>query len=175
MTVILAALKEEFHHEDYSAMTHYSGVGKVNAAMKATEVILSPYYRPECIINVGTVGALNPGMSGLYECGIFQDRDLPKEFNPEMLVTDDTKCICSTGDNFLENKDSINEEYPPDLVDMEAFAIATVCREYNVKFVCYKFVTDYVNQESSDDWKKNIGKGNSLFKEKLDGYFSNSV
>lgn len=174
---IITALEEEFDYPKYKSRINYSGVGKVNAAITAMEVIDD--YDPEVIINFGTCGALKPSMSGLYKCGIFQDRDLVGEFSPNIITTDETGCICSTGDRFLD-------EYPfkgvkadgslePDLVDMEAFAIASVCKKYNIKFVCYKFVTDYVNKESSSDWKANIGRGKSVFRKQLDDYISNTV
>jgi adenosylhomocysteine nucleosidase len=174
---IIAALKEEFDYPEYQNRIHYSGIGKVNAAIVATEVILN--HHPETIINVGTVGALETSMVGLYECGIFQDRDLVGDFNAEILITDENKHVCSTGDRFLTKRPfkgvKVENGFRPDFADMEAYAIAAVCRRYDVKFLCYKFVTDYVNEESSIDWKENIGKGNSLFRKKLDDYLSNPV
>jgi len=172
---IITALREEFHSSTYEGITHYSGVGKVNAAITATEIILT--HRPKLLINLGTCGALRSDLKGLYECGIFYDRDLEGEFNPGRLVNNSEKSTCSTGDTFLTKAPQGVKiiDVEPDFVDMEAFAIATVCRKYNVKFLCYKFVTDYINKESSIDWKDNIGKGNSLFRNKIDDYFSNAV
>jgi adenosylhomocysteine nucleosidase len=174
---IIAALKEEFDYPNYESLIHYSGIGKVNAAIVATEVILN--HHPDTIINVGTVGALEQSMVGLYECGIFQDRDLVGDFDAEILITDETKFVCSTGDRFLTKRPykglKVEKDFLPDFVDMEAYAIAAVCRRYDVKFLCYKFVTDYVNDKSSSDWKESIGKGNQFFRNKIDDYFSNSI
>ena len=174
---IISALKEEFDSADYEMITDYSGVGKVNAAITAMEVIKK--HKPEVIINVGTVGALDSSRSGLYECGIFQDRDLLGDFRPEIIITNINGYLCSTGDRFLDKTPfrgvKVEGRLEPDFVDMEAFAIATVCQKYEIKFVCFKFVTDYVNEASSINWKDNIGKGNQLFREAIDDYLSNAV
>jgi adenosylhomocysteine nucleosidase len=47
-----------------------------------------------------------------------------------------------------------------DLVDMEAYAIAHVCKQMNVNFVCYKYITDYVGTPNqADAWRKNVAIG----------------
>ena len=169
--LILVAMRKEFYHKDYNDITYYTGVGKVNATIAAMKLVTNSYFKPKCIINIGTVGALNPAMSGLYECGQFKDRDLPSEFDQGTIINNPNQYTCATGDTFLKSSEGLDADF----VDMESFAIASVCRQYGVKFLCYKFVTDYVNKESLNDWENNIEKGNSLFKEKLDDYFSNAV
>ena len=62
-----------------------------------------------------------------------------------------------------------------DVVDMEAFAIAKVCKMNHVNFLCYKYITDYLNKEGYNDWKSNISKGQTYFISKINDYFQNSV
>ena len=46
-----------------------------------------------------------------------------------------------------------------DVVDMEAFAIAKVCKLTRVNFSCYKYVTDSADENASHDWQKLVAKG----------------
>ena len=54
-----------------------------------------------------------------------------------------------------------------DLVDMESYAIAKVCKIKNVFFECYKYVSDYTNEQSGNDWDENVQKGAKLFADKF--------
>ena len=47
----------------------HTGLGKVNAAIKTTEIILK--YQPKIIINYGTCGSINKDLSGLIKCTKF--------------------------------------------------------------------------------------------------------
>ena len=78
--------------------------------------------------------------------------------------------MVSTGDNFVNKRLNFC-----DLVDMESYAIAKVCKQTRTEFKCYKYITDYVNSSSMSDWKKNISKGYELFLEELDDYIKNSI
>ena len=58
MTLILVAVKEELSEKDLPDLQiHYSGVGKINAAIKTLEIIKD--YSPSLIINYGTAGKIN--------------------------------------------------------------------------------------------------------------------
>ena len=62
--IILVALEDELTKEDLNGLQiEYMGVGKINAAIKTTEVIRN--HSPELIINYGTAGSLNKDISGL--------------------------------------------------------------------------------------------------------------
>ena len=169
--LILCALEEEFpiKHNPYAGITVYTGVGKVNAAMMAAFSIRSK--RPDVVINYGTAGSCNKRLSGLVECGSFLDRDDSGSFNEDTIITTDfKKAVVSTGDNFVNKRLNFC-----DLVDMESYAIAKVCKQTRTEFKCYKYITDYVNSSSMSDWKKNVSKGYGLFLEELDDYIKNSI
>tara|TARA_R100001129_G_scaffold131762_2_gene93403 strand:+ start:1229 stop:1750 length:522 start_codon:yes stop_codon:yes gene_type:complete len=169
--LILCALEEELpkQHNKYSDITFYTGVGKVNAAIKSSLIINR--LRPKTVINFGTAGSCKDELSGLVECGIFTDRDDSSGFNKDSkIVTNNILSSISTGDNFVTEKSE-----GCDLVDMEAYAIAKVCSISNTDFKCYKYVTDYVGSNSIDEWKKNVHKGFPLFLEKVDDYIKNSI
>ena len=67
-------------------------------------------------------------------------------------MTDHPKGVCGTGDRF--------EVGPPkldcDLVDMEAYAIAKVCRKMNVEFTAVKYITDGSDDQAHKDWFENL-------------------
>ena len=171
-TAIVCALEEELPPEEnpYSDETFYSGIGKINACILACNLVIKDnFYRPgptKLIINFGTAGSCNPDISGLVECGTFIDRDDSFKFNSNhKVVTDANLHTISTGDNFATGKTK-----GCDLVDMEAYAIARVCELYNIKFKCFKYITDYTNESSYEDWKGNISDGYPLFLEKMKEY-----
>ncbi len=172
-TVILVAINNELPKTilpDWNVQ--YTGVGKVNAAYKATKVIYK--YRPNYIINYGSAGSLVPNISGLQQVGTFLQRDMLAEplgfkigdtpFDKiNMIKTSSEGISCSTGDNFVDKNPKIYSE----LVDMEAYAIAKVCVKEGIEFYCYKFVSDQANENASDDWKVNLSVGADIFKAKL--------
>ena len=161
--LILCALEEEFSKEGnrYADNIFYTGVGKINSCITTLELIKEK--NPSLIVNVGTVGACRDDIEGIIECGVFKDRDDTSEFNSENIIyTDNNLLTISTGDNFISHKVE-----GCDVVDMEAYAIAKVCKRYNVDFKCYKYVSDNADENAGDKWKENINKGCLAFVEKI--------
>jgi adenosylhomocysteine nucleosidase len=56
---------------------------------------------------------------------------------------------------------------PADVVDMEAYAIAKVCKKHNIEFLCYKFVSDGANEDSLNDWRTTVSQGQEYYINKL--------
>ncbi|MDC3112469.1 hypothetical protein OA415_02660 [Pelagibacteraceae bacterium] len=46
---------------------------------------------------------------------------------------------------------------------MEAYSFAKVCKIHNIKFKCFKYISDYANENSNNDWIDNCSKGAKLF------------
>jgi adenosylhomocysteine nucleosidase len=145
----------------------YCGIGKINASLAATELILRD--RPDHILNLGTAGSHVFSTHQLIECSSLVQRDMdlsplgfPRGQTPldpfpgklelarvlEMLPHG----CCGTGDRF--------EVGPPelacDLVDMEAYAIAKVCKKLKVGFTALKYITDGSDDKAHHDWKENL-------------------
>jgi adenosylhomocysteine nucleosidase len=161
--LILCALEEEFSKEDnrYAESIFYTGVGKVNSCIAAMELIKE--RDPTLVINVGTAGSCRNDIEGIIECGVFKDRDDVSDFNEKKEIEIDSNLYTiSTGDNFESDKIK-----GCDIVDMESYAIATVCQRYGVDFKCYKYITDYTDPKSKEDWKDNIQDGKPFFLTKL--------
>ena len=69
----------------------------------------------------------------------------------------------------LRYRDSFVTQTPKlktDLVDMEAYAIAKICYLKDIKFRCFKYISDNANAEANDDGLK-ISFGKKLFIERM--------
>ena len=154
-----------------------AGIGKVNAARTATELILRKH--PDCIINSGVAG----GIDGCLAVGDFvvgtqvayhdvwcgegnlrgQVQGLPQRFDADarlLAAVDSLKCdthihkglIC-TGDQFIDSLEEdlkIKALYPDALAcDMESAAIAQVCHHFGVPFLCFRAISDVTTAEKS--------------------------
>ena len=83
--------------------------------------------------------------------------------NINEIINSDEGFSCGSGDSFVNNKIEMNV----DLVDMEAYALAKVCKLENVKFRCFKYVSDNADENAPSDWIENCKKGAKLFQNKL--------
>lgn len=171
--LVILALPEEAPALINQPGVFFTGVGKVNAAIKVTQLIAQ--HRPQRVINFGTAGGITVG-PGFYEISKFVQRDMqckelgyapgqtPFDTLPMMLSTHSHGLVCSTGDNFVNDPQL---EVPADVVDMEAYAIAKACQAANVEFVCWKFISDQANADASADWKTMISAGQNHYIAKL--------
>ena len=165
--LFLAAIKEETIGLDYF---NHVGVGKVNATYNTLKLI--NIHKPKIIINYGTAGAINSKLKGLVECTKFYQRDMdvrgldfklgetPFDKIKEIITSKDGYS-CGTGDSFV-NK---NIDMETDVVDMEAYAIAKVCKLENIEFKCFKYISDNADQNASKDWNTNLILGAKAFAE----------
>lgn len=159
--VIIMALKDEAPNLAKYKNVVFCGVGKVNAAATTAEII--QFFRPNRIINFGTAGGITVS-HGLHKCGKFLQRDMLCEplgfkkgqtpFENEIIIETGDGVLCSSGDNFVTN--AVNDA---DVVDMEAFAIAKICKTRLIDFLCYKYVTDSANENAPKDWSELIAEG----------------
>lgn len=142
-----------------------TGIGKVNAAMRTMHAICE--YHPDMVINFGTAGTINHKVGDIFVCNHFIDRDLRKvtlngvvseiEFGRDAINRVFTGHqlmygTCNTGDSFITQGADIEG----DVIDMESYAEADVCREMGIPFVAVKYVTDVVGQNSSEEWYAKI-------------------
>ena len=168
--LFVAALKEETPDLDYF---HYVGVGKINATYNLLKLINK--FKPSQIINFGTAGAIKKGLSGVIECTKFYQRDMDATGlldlklgetpfdNIKEIINSNDGFSCGSGDSFVKNK----VEMDIDLVDMEAYALAKVCKLENIKFRCFKYISDNADENAPNEWMENCKKGAKLFQNKL--------
>ena len=158
--LILVALKKELpknYLNDFNVI--YTGVGKVNASFAIYDSYLK--FKPLFIINYGSAGALNKKLTGLTEVTSFFDRDFYS--TSKKIIINKDGLSCATGESVLKEDIKIQS----DLVDMEAYVYAKFSQKFNVDFACYKFVSDYADENSLKYWSKELHVGAELFKKKL--------
>ena len=67
--------------------------------------------------------------------------------------------ICGSGDSFAAAAGVV--QY--DVMDMEAYALAKVCRMEGADFACAKYVTDGADEAAARDWQKNVAGAADAF------------
>ena len=173
MILILVAVEEELGVKDLPEFQiYYTGVGKINASIKTLEIIRD--YSPTQVINYGTAGSLNKKLKGLVEVDQFFQRDMdatPLGLKIGQTPFDEIEEInfgsagysCGTGDSFVTQTPKLKT----DLVDMEAYAIAKICYLKDIKFRCFKYISDNADEGANNDWIKNVSIGKKLFIERI--------
>jgi len=173
--LILVALEDELPAGFAPGWTiRYTGVGKVNAAVRGFQAIVDT--KPETVINFVTAGALRDGLSGIHEVTRFYQRDMdvrglgfalgqtPFEEDGPIDLGRPGLSI-GTGDSFVERM----PELVTDLVDMEAYALARLCMSLGLPFFCFKYVSDQADEHATRDWASTLGKSARLFQEEILG------
>lgn len=155
-----------------------SGMGKVNAALKAAELIKS--HPLDCIISTGVAGGLDPHLASLdvvaakqiayhdvwcgegNEYGQMQGCPTRFECHPSLYnaaMSIESKVhgglICS-GDMFVstrEEGDAILSHFPDGLaVDMESGSLAQTCYIYGIPFQSLRIISDVAGDNHQEDY-----------------------
>ena len=172
---LFVALPSEFPKglEPMGVDVIYTGVGKVNAAIKATEILKDLNPTQTIVINYGSAGSFAYGIGTLVRCDRFEQGDIDtkqfakKTYTPfdDLIYPKLEKGELKFGeDNLCVTRDTFMNKAKNTVCDMEAYAIAKVCKIYGFDFVAYKYISDNGN---ANDWKKNHNKGIEQFLEKL--------
>jgi adenosylhomocysteine nucleosidase len=144
----------------------YTGVGKLNAAYALTRELVQRALRKDrelsLVLNLGTAGSSVFPAGTLVECTRFVQRDMdasplgfavgetPYDAQPPVLSGQAmfphlAQATCGTGDDFCLDYDARAFQ----VVDMEAYALAKVCRLECVAFACVKYITDGAQDDAS--------------------------
>lgn len=173
--IILMALPAEAPNFKNYPNVIFTGLGKINAASACTEAILK--FKPKRIFNFGTAGGITVS-KGLHKIGKFVQRDMlcePLGYAPGVTPFEENlKFIefgegltCSTGDNFVNDNEL---KIPADVVDMEAYALAKVCKRYSTDFICFKYITDGGDKNAGDDWQNLVQSGEDYYWQIVEEY-----
>ncbi|RKG33125.1 5'-nucleosidase [Acinetobacter guerrae] len=150
---------------------HYSGIGKINAAFTAFEVIQNTGC--DVLLNLGSAGSSIFDAHALVEVSqVVQrdmdvsplgfaigttplDQDFPAAITLEPFFSELPHGVCGTGDSF----ETATPKLACDLVDMEAYAIAKVCKKLDVRCISVKYISDGANDTAHLDWEANLRLG----------------
>lgn len=169
----LMAFRKYYDDYPYPPFCFLSGIGKVNAAMRATRIIDTFGHKLEGIISVGVAASLLPGInvgdSLVFNKFAYHDvycgDGLPRgQIQGEPMffefgrTPDSSPGYIVSGDSFIE-KESLTPNSGAYAVDMESAAIAHVCQKLGVKnYVSVRAISDKIVGESditySDFWNK---------------------
>lgn len=145
-----------------------AGIGKVNAAFKAFAVIQKTGCK--VLLNLGSAGSSTFEAHSLVEVSQFvkrhmdvsalgfavdttpMDTDFPAEIDLEPYFKDLKTGICGTGDSFETGMPKVQCQ----LVDMEGYAIAKVCKKLGVILVSVKYITDGAGDTAHLEWEDNL-------------------
>lgn len=163
--LIVVALPEEAAHLHTDLPVLITGAGKVNAAIGVTRALATAPAPPSEIINLGTAGALRPGLSGTHQIGLVLQHDLDspalksltgKSFG-EPLHLADRGLTLATGDVFVA--DPVLQQAlarHADLVDMEGYAVAAAAAAFGVPVRIVKHVSDMADGEAVRSWTSTV-------------------
>lgn len=186
VALIIALPDEAYGIENIKGVTTYiSGVGKVNSAIATFKAIERGATK---IINYGSAGLVSDIdiVNKLVEPDIIIQRDMlteplaPRGVTPfeegelsgSLTLPTHSDITLGTGDSFVQGVDEWYRYANIDIVDMEAYSIYKTCRKFNINFKCYKWVTDFADENAKKDWAQNVSSGNLEFNKKLKEIFS---
>ncbi|AWT25449.1 nucleosidase [Corynebacterium provencense] len=165
-----------------------SGIGRINATLALTDCLhryLAAGGLPAAVINLGTAGALRPGLTGVHRINrvrlhdfshasvaaltgadeyplIDLDSDLPGE-RAEIDTLDGVDrdaavtVTLATGDVFVESAPLRDRlAQDADLVDMEGYAVARVARWFGVPVQLIKVVSDDAGDAAGTTWRDEL-------------------
>jgi len=150
----------------------FTGVGKINTTIAALLAVQAK--KPSLVVNYGTAGKITKSLRGLVEVAHVVQRDMIAEplaprgttpYAPELdrLSSGHGDATCGTGDSFVTAVDPWLAANGVDIVDMELFALASVCRHQNIPWRAFKFITDDANDFAAEHWTANVADGQQLF------------
>lgn len=162
--LVVAAARSETRYLPRDVDVVITGLGKTAAAIATTRALAERTADERSrlvVVNLGSCGALRPGMRGVYEPGVVINHDMSADairalgHDPhERLDVDGgaPDVVLATGDLFVSDpdvRDALAQR--ADLVDMEGYAVALACAEFDVPVRLVKHVSDDADA-SALDW-----------------------
>lgn len=158
--LLVVAVEEEARHLHVGALPILvTGVGKVCAASVLSAVLAR--QRPSRIINLGTAGALRPGLTGTHVVG----RVIQHDFDDEAVfaltgvrfgepIDLGHGPVLASGDVFVSGGAARERlAAQAELVDMEGYAVARVARNFGLEITLVKEVSDEAGADAGKTWQ----------------------
>jgi len=175
--LVVSATAAEAAHVPADLPLVITGFGKTAAAATTARALASyDDLAGLTVLNVGTAGALRPGLTGLFEPGTVLNHDISADLvralghDPqERLEVGESDVVLATGDVFVTEpavRDALAER--AHLVDMEGYAVAWAAREAGVPVRLVKHVSDAAD-EAAMDWPRLVEASAVALGEWLEG------
>jgi adenosylhomocysteine nucleosidase len=159
--LVVSATAAEAGHAPAGLDVVITGIGKSAAAAATTQAVIEHQAAGSdvTVVNIGTVGALRDGLSGLFVPSTVINHDINADvirglgYDPvEVIQLDDGDgTVLASGDVFVTDvatRSRLAER--ADLVDMEGYAIAYACRRLGVPVRLVKHVSDGADAAALD-------------------------
>ena len=137
-----------------------TGVGMQNAREVFSEYLKK--YDPDKIINLGTAGTLNQKFSVgmIVEAGCIQNEQSEKIYPMRMQLEEqlfENVYLLTVKDAVLnqQRKERLFIQFNSDIVDMEAFVLASVALQHRINFYCIKIISDQADENAINQFKDN--------------------
>ncbi|OIN59319.1 5'-methylthioadenosine/S-adenosylhomocysteine nucleosidase family protein [Arsenicibacter rosenii] len=173
-TLFVFALESEAGTSFDNRHTLFTGIGKVNAAVKLTRAIYRS--RPKLIVNLGSAGSNVYKKGEVVCCTAFVQRDMdvrglgyalyetplsgiPMVLSYGLTLDGLPKGVCGSGDSF----DMSHAETIYNVVDMEAYPLALIAMQEQIPFLCLKYITDGANDAAAEDWNMLVHRASEAF------------
>jgi nucleoside phosphorylase len=157
--LVVAAVAAEAAHVPVGLDVVITGIGKASAAVATTRAVLERGRDGIVVVNVGTVGALRDGMSGLYVPSMVLNHDmigdairsLGFDAEDELPVDGGDGTVLASGDTFVVDR-TVRARLAEraHLVDMEAYGVVLACRRLEVPVRVAKHVSDSADERAVD-------------------------
>lgn len=160
--VYFVAMKDEIDDTDIKTPIVYTGVGKGRATRAIVRYIFDNYERfasgnGPVIVSLGTAGSGKFRKGEIVLADTFTnigDPFIRVPFSFDTLPVP-TGISCASSDYFIGMENFSQEEIDKfhkdfDCMEMEAYAIASVCKELNIKFVAVKCISDGADSRVTD-------------------------
>lgn len=171
--LVIAAHPAETAQLPPEADVAVAGIGMSRAAAVTARAVLERAPSPEqrqdlVVVNLGSCGGLQPGLSGVFEPSEVLNRDVDAELMRAMGSDPDDRIplaelgqvgdgsVLATGDSLVAGgavRDALAER--AQLVDMEGFAVAVACRELGVRLRMAKHVSDDADAQALE-WLERV-------------------
>ncbi|MFF5789021.1 nucleosidase [Streptomyces sp. NPDC012693] len=165
--LLVLAVKEEAQFLDTELPVLLTGMGKVNAAT-ALASVLGRGPRPSGIVNLGTAGALRPGMTGTHLVGTVVQHDFDgrllatltgESYGAPLTLPAGGDTVLATGDTFISDEATrarLAEQAA--LVDMEGYALAHAAALAGVPLRIVKHVSDEAGDGAARTWRESVAE-----------------
>ena len=148
-----------------------TGIG-MNSAGQSLSAYLEK-FNPDKIINMGTAGSLNPE----FTIGVMTEPEIiynekkeiirPQPLYDGQYLLKKSKLITVNNPVLTQiQKNKLLKDFNADIVDMEAFVLGSLARGKNIEFHNVKIISDYANEQTTDDFKNSY----KIITEKLSEY-----
>lgn len=160
--VVVAVRQEAAHLRGVDVVL--TGIGKVAAAVAVSRAVAE--RGPSVVLNVGTAGALRPGLEGVHRIGRVLEHDVDhaalgaligEPVLGELVLDEGEPVVLATGDAFVQDpvvRDALAAR--AHLVDMEGFAVARACAAAGVPCELVKVVSDQADEAAGRTWREQV-------------------